>query len=83
MYEEMINISCIIYKKGHYRIIKVKENAFILYNQSKGFEMHHTHLNSYYIAKAIIHYCIYGEFSEKAKHLQNNKYIKESIIRVK
>lgn len=79
----MIQISQIIYKKGVYRIIKIKDGAFIVFNKRKGFEMHHTHLNSYYIAKAIIHYCLTGKFSDRARHLMGNKYIIESIKRIK
>lgn len=72
-----------IYSNKHFIIIKLNNNSFIVYNTLKEFDNGHTHVNNYFIAKCIIYYCLKGEFPRKAKHLIKNKYINESINRVK
>lgn len=78
----MINISICIYSNKNFKIIKIKDGSFIVVNIDKDFHNGHTHIKNYYIAKAIIHACIYGEFPKKCKHLMKNKHILESLIRV-
>lgn len=71
-----------IFKKKHFIIIQVGKSDFIAYNKNKPFENGHTHINNLYIAKAIINYCLTGSFSDRAKHLLKNEYIRKSIERV-
>lgn len=71
-----------IYSKKNYRIIKVKNNNFIVTNTRKRFENGHTHVNNFYIAKSIIYYCLNNKFSKNAEHLSKNKRIMDSIFRV-
>ena len=71
-----------IYSRKNFRIIKIKDNVYIVYNTSRSFKNGHTHVNNYFIAKAIIEYCVTGKFSTRTRHLAKNKYIMRSIERV-
>lgn len=73
--------NCIYNKKG-YLILKIKDNAYIVYNTFKTFKEGHTHVNSYFVAKAIIYYALNGKFNSKYRHLEKNKYIMKSIERI-
>lgn len=78
----MIKISVCLYAKKNYRLIKLNNNAFLVINTAKEFDKGHTHVSNFFIAKIIIHASIYGEFPKKIQHLQKNKRVLTSIIRV-
>lgn len=66
----------VIYEKANYKILMVR-GKYIIHNTSKPFEIGHTHLKSYRMAKGMVDYCI----NKQIPNVTNN-YLIISAIRL-
>lgn len=73
--------NCVFCNKN-YRIIKMNDKSFLVINKNKEFIKGHTHVPNFNLAKIIIYCCLEGKFPSKSTHLENNKRVLTSILRV-
>lgn len=71
-----------LYSRSNYKIIKQNRNSYLVINIDKDFNIGHTHVYNYNIAKIIIYCCIKGDFPSRIKNLRYNKRVLQSIIRI-